>query len=69
MSTWTCAAPYTVPTDTPRFITGGCSRDVREEFAHLRKLPSLWTGAFFLSTAANVRQESSQKYSERPSKA
>lgn len=35
---------------------------------HLRKLPSLWTRSFFLSTAGNVSQEIIQKYIERQSR-
>jgi hypothetical protein len=37
---------------------------VREEFPHLRKLPSLWTRSFFLSTAGNMSQESSSSTSK-----
>jgi putative transposase len=51
------ANPYTLPSDIPRLIKGRSSHDVRSEFPHLRKLPSLWTRSFFLSTAGNVSQE------------
>lgn len=30
---------------------------LRQEFAGLRKLPSLWTRSYFAATAGNVRQE------------
>src|SRR5258708_37771193 len=63
------ADPYTLPSDIPRLIKGRSSHDLREEFPHLTKLPSLWTRSFFLSTAGNVSQEISQKYIERQSKA
>ncbi len=62
------ANPYTLPSGIPRLIKGRSSHDVRQEFPHLRKLPSLWTRSFFLSTAGNVSQEIIQKYIERQSK-
>lgn len=62
------ADPYTLPSDIPRLIKGRSSHDLREEFPHLLKLPSLWTRSFFLSTAGNVSQEIIQKYIERQSK-
>lgn len=60
--------PNTLPSDIPRRIKGRSSHDLRQEFPHLRKLPSLWTRSFFLSTAGNVSQEIIQKYIERQSK-
>lgn len=60
--------PYTLPTDIPRLIKGRSSHLLREEFPHLRKLPSLWTRSFFLSTAGTVSQEIIQRYIERQSK-
>jgi putative transposase len=62
------ANPYTLPSDIPRLIKGRSSHDLREQFPHLRKLPSLWTRSYFLSTAGNVSQEIIQKYIERQSK-
>lgn len=62
------ANPYTLPLDIPRLIKGRSAHDVRQEFPHLLTLPSLWTRAFFLSTAGTVSQEIIQKYIERPSK-
>lgn len=62
------ANPYTLPSDIPRLIKGRSSHHLRQEFPHLRKLPSLWTRSFFLSTAGNVSQEIIQKYIERQSK-
>lgn len=60
--------PDTLPSDIPRRIKGRSSHDLRGEFPHLRKLPSLWTRSFFLSTAGNVSQEIIQRYIERQSK-
>ncbi len=62
------STPYTLPSDIPRLIKGRSSHDLREEFPPLRKLPSLWTRSFFLSTAGNVSQEIIQRYIERQSK-
>jgi putative transposase len=62
------ANPYPLPSDIPRRIKGRSSHDLREEFPHLRKLPSLWTRSFLLSTAGTVSQEIIQKYIERQSK-
>jgi putative transposase len=62
------ADPRTLPSDIPRLIKGRSSRYLRDEFPQLRKLPSLWTRTFFLSTAGNVSQETIRKYIERQSK-
>jgi putative transposase len=59
------ANPYTLPADIPRLIKGRSSHDLRQEFPHLRTLPSLWTRSYLLSTAGNVSQEIIQKYIER----
>jgi putative transposase len=62
------ANPYTLPLDIARLIKGRSSRLLREEFPALRKLPSMWTRSFFLSTAGNISQETIQKYIERQSR-
>lgn len=59
--------PSTLPSDVPRLIKGRSSRLLRQEFAHLRKLPTLWTHAYFLSTAGNVSSETIQRSIERQS--
>jgi len=41
------ANPYTLPTDIPRLIKGRSSHDMREEFPHLKRMPSLWTRSTF----------------------
>ncbi len=61
--------PSTLPSDIPRLIKGRSSRVLRLEFAHLRKLPTLWTHSYFLSTAGNVSSETIQRYIERQSHA
>ncbi len=60
--------PYTLPTDIPRLIKGRSSHELREEFAHLMAMPSLWTRSTFYSTAGFVSQETIQAYIERQSK-
>jgi putative transposase len=62
------ADPNTLPSDIPRRIKGRSSHHLRREFPQLRRLPSMWTRSFFLSTAGNVSQETIRKYIERQSK-
>ena len=62
------ANPRMLPADIPRLIKGRSSRYLRDEFPHLKRLPSLWTRSFFLSTAHTVSQETIRKYSERQSR-
>jgi putative transposase len=62
------ANPYTLPTDIPRLIKGRSSHDMREEFPHLKRMPSLWTRSTFYSTAGFVSQDTIQKYIARQSK-
>jgi len=51
-------------------ILHGSSRVARlmcggEEFAHLKRMPSLWTRSTFYSTAGNVSAEATRQYIER----
>lgn len=62
------ANPYTLPTDIARLIKGRSSHLLREEFAHLRRMPSLWTRSTFYSTAGNVSAEIIEQYIERQGK-
>jgi putative transposase len=62
------ANPRTLPSDIPRLIKGRSSRYLRDEFPQLKRLPSLWTRSFFLSTAGHVSQETIRNYIERQSK-
>jgi putative transposase len=62
------ADPNTLPSDIPRRVKSRSSHHLRQEFPQLRKLPSLWTRSFLLSTAGNVSQETIRKYIERQSK-
>ncbi len=60
--------PYTLPTDIARLIKGRSSHVLREEFAHLKRMPSLWTRSTFYSTAGTVSADIIQQYIERQSK-
>jgi putative transposase len=46
---------------------GYTSRVLRQDFAHLRKMPSMWTTAYFASTAGRVSEATIQKYIEAQS--
>ncbi|HKF38514.1 MAG TPA: IS200/IS605 family transposase, partial [Ktedonobacteraceae bacterium] len=59
--------PSTLPSDIPRLIKGRSSRMLRKEFAHLRKLPTLWSLSYFLSTAGNVSSETIERYIQQQS--
>jgi len=41
---------------------------LRQEFAELHRLPSLWTRSYFASTAGNVSSETIQRYIEAQSR-
>ena len=60
--------PYTLPTDIARLIKGRSSHVLREEFVHLKRMPSLWTRSTFYSTAGNVSADIIEQYIERQSK-
>jgi len=62
------ATTYTLPVDIPRLIKGCSAHLLREGFPHLRKLPSLWTRSYFLSTAGNGSQETTKRNIERLSR-
>lgn len=58
------------PTDTPALVVksfkGRSSHYLRAEFPELKKLPSLWTSSYFVSTAGNINSEVVKKYIEDP---
>jgi putative transposase len=62
------ANPYTLPTDIARLIKGRSSHDLREEFPHLMRMPSLWTRSTLYSTAGNVSAEIIEQSIKRQSK-
>src|SRR5438105_9473932 len=59
--------PYTLPTDMARLLKGRSAHDLREEFPHLKRMPSLWTRSTFYSTAGFVPSELIHQYIARQS--
>jgi len=56
--------PELSPSDIMQKIKGVTSRVLRDEFLELKKMPSLWTRSYFVSTAGNVSSETVKKYVE-----
>lgn len=58
------------PTDTPHLVVkafkGRSSYYLRKEFLQLKKLPSLWTNSYFVSTAGNISSDAVKRYIEDP---
>ena len=48
-------------------LKGYTARRLRQEFPHLLRLPSMWTTAYFASTAGNVSAETIRRYIEAQS--
>ncbi len=48
-------------------LKGYTSRRLRQEFPHLRKMPSMWTTAYFVSTAGRVSEATIRRYIEAQS--
>jgi putative transposase len=58
------AFPTNSAADIVGKIKGRSSHDLRAKYPELLKLPSLWTGSYFASTAAAVSAETIRKYIE-----
>ncbi|MFB6277062.1 MAG: transposase, partial [Halothece sp.] len=43
---------------------GRASHYLRKEFPELKKLPTLWTPSYFVSTAGNISSDTIQRYIE-----
>ncbi|WP_134911513.1 IS200/IS605 family transposase [Paenibacillus sp. IHB B 3084] len=56
--------PQLSPADIMAKIKGLTSKQLREEFTHLSRMPSLWTRSYFVSTAGNVSSETIKRYVE-----
>lgn len=56
--------PMLSPVDIMQKIKGVSSRTLRDEFSKLKKMPSLWTRSYFVSTAGNVSSETVKRYVE-----
>ena len=56
------ATPQWAPNQLVARFKGKSSRILRQEFPLLRRMPSLWTRSFFVSTAGNVASSTIAKY-------
>jgi putative transposase len=56
--------PSDSPADVLKAVKGSTSHQLREKHPQLRRLPSLWTRSYFVSTAGNVSQETIRRYIE-----
>ena len=54
--------PTLSPSDAMFWLKGYSARILREKYASLRRMPSMWTRSFFVSTAGNVSSDTIQKY-------
>jgi len=52
------------PSQIAKSVKGRSSNVLRKEFPQLLKMPTLWTRAYFMSTAGNVSSKTIQKYIE-----
>ena len=55
-------SPALAPKQIMHRIKGYSSYVLRKEFPHLKKMPSMWTRSYFVSTAGNVSSETIEKY-------
>jgi putative transposase len=56
------APPSIAPSQIVFRLKGYTARKLRQEFPFLMRMPSMWTTAYFCSTAGNVSQETIQRY-------
>lgn len=56
------APPVFSPAQFVFRLKGATARLLRQEFAHLRRMPSLWTTSYFVSTAGNLAAETIERY-------
>ena len=57
--------PIDDPASIMRKIKGRASHHLRAEFPELKKLPTLWTPSYFVSTAGNICTETVRRYIEQ----
>jgi putative transposase len=58
------APTHESPADIARWVKGRASKLLRDEFPPLKKLPSLWTPTYFVSTTGQVSTEIVRQYIE-----
>jgi putative transposase len=61
-------SPDLAPKQIMPGIKGYSSYVLRKEFTHLKKMPSMWTRSYFVSTAGNVSSATVQRYIEAQGK-
>jgi len=54
--------PTLSPSDAMFWLKGYSSKMLREKYPTLRRMPSMWTRLFFVSTAGNVSSDTIQRY-------
>lgn len=60
--------PDLAPKQIMHRVKGYSSYVLRKEFPHLKRMPSMWTRSYFVSTAGNVSNSTIQKYIEAQGK-
>jgi putative transposase len=60
--------PDICPVQIMHRVKGYSSYVLRKEFPHLKKMPSMWTRSYFVSTAGNVSSGTIQRYIEAQGK-
>ncbi len=58
------AVPQYAPNEIVGRFKGKSARLIRQEFPLLKRMPSLWTRSYFVSTAGNVSTETIKRYIE-----
>ena len=58
------ALPSLSPADIMKYIKGGTSRQLRDEFEVLKRMTSLWTRSYFVSSAGQVSADTIRHYVE-----
>jgi putative transposase len=56
------AHPKDAPNEVVRAFKGRSSRILRQEFPHLRRLPSLWTHSYFVRSSGHVSAAVIERY-------
>lgn len=58
------APTHEAPSDIARWVKGRASSILRKEFPELKKLPTLWSPAYFVTTTGQVCTDTIKKYIE-----
>ena len=56
------AEPSVSPTQIMHALKGYTARRLRAEYPELKRMPSLWTRSYFVSTAGNVSAQTIARY-------